>query len=257
MLNWLASGSVSVLCAIGAAISISICAAVICLRLIQWYSSTQLRSHASVICRGTTPLADNTILPLTLHLHLPKGIYSAATLHLRMKCLETPQKLHLLVTSPRGCVGGGPGLLWLDCCSKFLNISMNSVKVVFNACISNGVSVLTSSNTNPKGKSISKAAEALPCSTKLAALYKSIRSCGSCRLWFSLMICSWFLTWLSRLGCSPCKNNHIFSACNIWFLLIRYFEIAQNCRWNLPNSAADLVSRCVHCPTSTSRWWTV
>src|ERR1700754_1290121 len=103
----------------------------------------QSHSHALVMCRGTTPPAGKTILPSTLRLHLPRRMYSAATLHLHMKWPGSPQKLHLLAASPATRAGGGTELLWFDCCIKFLNISVSSVNALFNACISACVSVLT------------------------------------------------------------------------------------------------------------------
>lgn len=195
------------------------------------------------MCQGTTPPAGQTILPSTLHLHLPRCMYSAATLHSRMKWPGSPQKLHLLAASPAARAGGGTKLLWFDCCIEFSNISVSSANVLFNACISVCVLVLIlgCAGAKAKGKCNCEVAGTLPCSTKLATLYRSVRSYGSCGLWFGLIICSRFLTQFLRSGCSPCRNNHVSSACDIQFLLIRYFKIAQKWRWNSPSSADVLI----------------
>ena len=174
-------------------------------------------SHAPVMCQGTTPPAGKTILPSTLHLHLLRHMYSAATSHLRMKWPGSLQKLHLLAASLAAHAGGGTELLWFNCCIEFLNISVSSANVLFKACISVCISVLISgcAGAEAKGKCNCEVVGTLPCSTKLAALYRSVRSYGSCRLWFGLIICSRFLTQFLRLGCSPCRNNHVSSACDI------------------------------------------
>ena len=134
------------------------------------------RSHAPVMCRGTTPPAGKTILPSTLRLHLPRRMYSAATSHSRMKWPGSPQKLHLLAASPAARTGGGTELLWLCCCIKFLNISVRSATALFNACISVLFLISGCVGAEAKGECDCEVAGALPCSTKLAALYRSVRS---------------------------------------------------------------------------------